>query len=84
MIPRAVSDWIKKNIDTLEYLYDRWQDEKKYEDFNEYIKTMQSKLHNDFKFIKMTKQPFQINFKFNGKEYGIKVTANKVSTLIYN
>ncbi len=34
---------IQKTSDHLFYLYDRWQDEKKYEDFEDYIKSIKEK-----------------------------------------
>jgi hypothetical protein len=47
-------------IDFFSYLYSRWQDEKEYEDFQEYIDAAEDKV--GLPIDKMTKRPFQVNF----------------------
>ena len=47
-------------------LYDRWQDEREYEDFNEYVKVMQKaveKVVGSVTNVKGMKRPFGISFK---------------------
>lgn len=44
-----------KYTDFLCYLWERWQDEKEYEDINDYLKAIQIRIPGDFK---MTKRPF--------------------------
>jgi hypothetical protein len=48
------------------YLYDRWQDEKGYEDFNEYANAMMKKMPDGAKLIKGTKRPFGVKFNYGG------------------
>lgn len=53
-------------------LYDRWMDEKEYEDFNEYSKCMERILKEtcpDVKFIKATKRPFGCQVQIPGMPY---------------
>ena len=52
-------------------LYIRWQDEKEYEDFNEYAKVMARNVKNvigDITDVKGTKHPFGIKFTHNNKK----------------
>lgn len=60
--------------DRLEYLYGRWQDEKKYENFNEYIANLKALFETvivehksqNAVFVKIGKRPFGITFDFEG------------------
>ena len=56
----------------------RWDDEKDYEDFNDYIKVIKDKYPE---IIKVTKRPFGIVRKFNDIPYQLylKVTGNNIS-----
>lgn len=52
-------------------LYMRWQDEKEYEDFNEYAKVMACNVKNvigDITDVKGTTHPFGIKFTHNDKK----------------
>lgn len=61
--------------DHFAYLYGRWQDEQEYEDFNEYITSMQVKLvAHDATLVKMTKRPFALTFKVGASTF--KLSAN--------
>ena len=46
-----------KNADLLFYLRERWQDEKKYEDINDYLHRIQQDIPEAYK---ITKRPFGI------------------------
>lgn len=66
---------------TMGNLYGRWQDEKKYEDFEDYIACIKKVVPAGCSFVSMTKKPFQIVFaiKDNQATYGfIRVKANKM------
>lgn len=63
----------------LEYLYDRWQDEKEYEDFAEYKKVAQGYCTGDVKFEKLTKSPFALTFTSDGHTYTAKINSRQVS-----
>ena len=68
-------------------LYDRWQDEKEYEDFNGYAEVMRTRFMESFgrrghSFIGATKRPF--GFKWmgcDGFERHTKINRNSVMTL---
>lgn len=51
---------LEKTIKFFSYLYERWRDEKKYEDFAEYKTAMEKNL--ECKILKMTKRPFKVIF----------------------
>lgn len=53
-------------VSKFEYLYYRWQDEKQYEDFNEYVNVMMKFMPIGATLIKGTKRPFGVNFKYGG------------------
>jgi hypothetical protein len=66
--------------ETLISLYSRYQEEKKYEDINDYkipIIPVMERYHGTI--INMNKKPFGFTFKFQGKIYQIKVTSTKYS-----
>lgn len=50
----------KEDVDFLCYLWGRWQDEKKYEDIQDYLKAIQTKIPEAYK---ITKRPFGIYCK---------------------
>ena len=65
----------------LSYLYDRWQDEREYEDFKMYEKAMRDLLKEvqpEAYFIKATKRPFGYTFNFNGLQIQFKVTSKNM------
>jgi hypothetical protein len=64
MIRNLVND--KGVFNTFINLYDRWQDEREYEDFNDYVKVMQKaveKVVGDITNVKGSKRPFGLSFK---------------------
>ena len=57
----------------------RWQDEKEFEDINDYAKVLQAKLPEGFKLVKMTKAPFGFQFSIGTEAlYVIKICARSV------
>lgn len=48
--------------DSFGYLYARWQDEKEYEDFADYIAHMTKKMPDGATLTKMTKRPFRVEY----------------------
>ena len=82
-----VTDLFNAMQKTMEMLYCRWQDEKEYEDFQDYIdhlkkifETMkkETKTRNAV-FVQMQKRPFQIIFDFEGWTVSFKMTAKQYS-----
>ena len=61
------------------YLHSRWQDEKEYEDFADYIENAKEFIEeNDLVFIKMTKG-FKITMKHNDIIVYIKINSNSAN-----
>ena len=61
-------------------LFDRWQDEKEYEDFKEYQKTAKDVIKlNGLKFHSLEKEPFELIFKDDDNVYYLKKVKNKIS-----
>ena len=72
-----INDW----IESLGYLYDRWQDEKEYEDFDNYVDVMKSYVTQDIEFVSASKRPFGFKFreKVSGDNYIISVNSTSGS-----
>lgn len=64
---------------SLEYFYDRWQDEKDYEDWSEYT-TAAKKLVEDSggKYISLKKKPFVLRFSRDDVTMDIEVNVRQV------
>lgn len=61
------------------YLWGRWQDEKAYEDFNDYIASMQKQMPEGFTITGGSKRPFGFKFTIGTEaEYLLTVTARSV------
>ena len=64
----------------LEYLHDRWLDEREYEDFKEYITLMQKMITDrGWKFLKLTKRPFAVFFEADKYSYMLYTTNSKTA-----
>jgi len=55
------------------YLYDRWQNEREYEDFGEYKKSFEKV--SGYKIVKMLKRPFKVIFFVGEEKFWIKITS---------
>lgn len=61
-------------------LYGRWQDEKEYEDINDYGKPVQKALEKiGGKLVSMHKKPFGFTYELGGYQYRVKYTAKEYS-----
>jgi hypothetical protein len=58
-------------------LYERWQDEKDYEDFNEYVAAMMKSMPTGAKLIKGTKRPFGVTFNYGGNTVQVALKLEK-------
>ncbi len=68
------------NCQFLGNLNARWNDEKEYEDFNEYIEVMKKRVElAGFKFVKMAKKPFAVHFQVASRIYIMKATLRNLS-----
>ena len=76
--------FIAENHSFFSGLADRWQDEKEYEDWNEYIEAARKRVEDaQLIFIKMKKRPFACVFRVSEKwerdvDYHLVVTKTKV------
>lgn len=69
----------EKILKTVDYLEARWQDEKEYEDWNDYVADMKNVVQeNGLSFIKATKRPFGVTAG-NGKHiFSFLVKGNQL------
>lgn len=80
---KKVNDLMDKTAEKLCYLYSRWQDEKGYEDFKDYVVAMKKAFDAAIKdvpmtnavFVKGQKRPFGFTFDFEGWQVKMGVTA---------
>ena len=85
-LPRAVSQVLKALRPALETMYDRWQDEKEYEDFanyKAYAKDFVPEQVPGAECRGLTKSPFTLTVLYEGYTVVMKVTA-KALTLTYS
>lgn len=61
--------------DRLSYLYDRWQDEKEYEDFADYIEQMKKLAPEGTRFIKGRQSPFGFDLQIGPEVWRFIATA---------
>ena len=81
-----INKLMDKIIDNLSYLYSRWQDEKEYEDFADYIERMKSDFNRFCKeipmknavFVKGQKRPFGFVFDFEGWRVALSINSSQI------
>jgi hypothetical protein len=66
-------------IRRFEYLYDRWQDEKDYEDFNAYAESMMVHMPEGATLVKGTKRPFGVVINYGNLNIHIFLKQNNGS-----
>jgi len=77
--PQA-ADFFNKAEKTFIYLYERWQDEKEYEDIKDYQKPLDTLATKcGIVITKMNKRPFGCHFTVSGRTFVIKMTAKSYS-----
>lgn len=59
--------------ETIANLFERWQDEKEYEDIKDYREPIQKLLPEGVVIKHMTRSPFGFRFTFNGKMYYFRI-----------
>ena len=80
-----ITSLFEKLENILSYFYSRWQDEKEYEDFQDYVDGVKKSFEKVVKevpmknavFVSMTKRPFKIVFDFEGWKVSFIVTAKE-------
>jgi hypothetical protein len=70
------------SINKMEYLFDRWQDEKEYEDWADYENAIRDHWGDPDTFVKATKRPFGFIVRDPDQNcayhYKLRVTSSKV------
>jgi hypothetical protein len=79
IVMKTDKETFKKAADYFGYLYDRWQDEKEYEDFSDYQTAIKKNLPKGAEFISMTKKPFCVKFTWRGISRFMKADAKTVT-----
>jgi 5'-deoxynucleotidase YfbR-like HD superfamily hydrolase len=72
----TVREKIVKEMDFLDNLFIRWQDEKQYEDINDYKTVIAKRLDFDEKNLKMTKSPFGFKYTIDRTILTLKITLS--------
>jgi hypothetical protein len=73
---------LSKIADHCGYLWARWQDEREYEDFKDYVESIEAKFRTELpaaKVLKVTKRPFKVDFELEGERRFVKVTGTSAS-----
>lgn len=78
-ITKSLNTLIQQSGERLGYLHDRWQDEKEYEDFAEYVNVMKSITPSPFTFVKATRKPFGFVLKHPDATVSFQIFANSRS-----
>ena len=69
-----------KVLNTFINLKYRWEDERGYENFNDYAKVMVQAIEKatkkDIKLIKSTKRPFGVSFEIDGMKFNLFLKTN--------
>ena len=60
-------------IHHFDYLYWRWQDEKQYEDFNDYVGAMMKYMPSGATLVKGSKRPFGVTINYGGQKVQISL-----------
>lgn len=59
-------------------LYERWQDEKEYEDIADYGKAIAKSLPAGFEFVAISKRPWGFTFRKDASTWQIAVTSRSI------
>ena len=72
---------VTENMRVISYAYDRWQDEKEYEDWSEYDTYIRKnvKIPEGFTLAKVNKRPFGITLNCDNFTARIKCTSRGIS-----
>ena len=61
------------------YLYDRWEDEKEYEDFSDFVEAMMKSMPKEATLIEGSEMPFGVKFKYGGNDIRISLKLRESS-----
>jgi len=77
----AINSFLNSVAPTIAYLYERWNDEREYEDFASYADALRAATIDGFKFLRATKRPFGFTFTANdfpGARYAMFATRHNI------
>ena len=74
-------DVAKKLCPLLDSLASRWSHEKAYEDFRDYITKVEKSMPEGATFVKLSQNPFMVDFKIGDKRHALKVTRGSIKLL---
>lgn len=74
-----VGKFIEETHETLGRLWARWQDEKQYEDINDYGAVIAKKFPEGWKLLKTTKRPFGVDVLIGSEKWQIRVTGKQIT-----
>lgn len=77
-ISKSVQAFINTNQNLLGNLWARWQDEKEYEDINEYGARIAKQFPEGWKLLKSNKRPFGITVQIEAEEWKISITGRSM------
>jgi len=76
---QAVEAFFTEAQKMLSYLYSRWQDEKEYENIEEYAKPLTATAEkHGLKIVKMNKRPFGCDLSINNMTYRVDVKSTSM------
>jgi hypothetical protein len=75
-IVARINAFLQAKGEPLACLRDRWQDERAYEDFADYVKAAEAMVPDDFAFHALTKSPFALRFSVDGFDAQYALVAN--------
>lgn len=78
LVQKEIKDIFSQCGDRICYLYERWQDEKEYENIEDYKKNLQELLVSHT-IIRMTKRPFGFTTLIQGKLVHVFIKASRSS-----
>lgn len=77
-ISKAVEAFVSPRMNLLGNLWARWQDEKEYEDINEYGARIAKDFPEGWKLIKSSKRPFGVVVQIEAEHWQISVTGRSI------
>jgi hypothetical protein len=77
-ISKAIETFVSANQNLLGNLWGRWQDEKEYEDINEYGAVIAKNFPEGWKLIKSAKRPFGVTVQIEQEQWQVSVTGRSM------
>lgn len=75
---KVVGEFVNKNVQLIGNLWGRWQDEKEYEDINEYGARIAKEFPEGWKLVKTNKRPFGVVIAIGEEHHQIAATSREI------